>query len=84
MVSTVSQYAQIVREAIEEYGATKDAIIPILSLINKAYGYIPGEAFKEIREQLLASENHVSVSESQIYSIEGNTWSVSARAPHAM
>ncbi len=57
----------IVRTAIEEHGAAKEAIIPILSVVNKAFGYIPGEAFKAIRKQF--QENHVLVSESQLFSV---------------
>ncbi len=57
----------IVRTAIEEHGAAKEALIPILSMVNKAFGYIPTTAFVEVRKQL--QENHVLVSESQLFSI---------------
>ncbi len=65
----VQNVEKIVKAAIEKHGATKEAIIPILSEVNKACGFIPREAFDEIKKQLMASENHVYVTESQLYSI---------------
>jgi NADH-quinone oxidoreductase subunit E len=69
VVSIESRIAHIIETAIEEHGATREAVIPILGVINKVFGYIPGEAFTEIRKQLLATENHISISESQLFSI---------------
>ena len=59
----------IVREAIEKHGARRDALIPILSEINHVLGYIPAEAFKEVRKQLQSPEEQVFVSESQLYGL---------------
>jgi NADH-quinone oxidoreductase subunit E len=59
----------IVQAAIEEHGAQRDALIPILSEINRALGYIPSEAFQEVRKQLNAEEEHVYVSKSQLFGL---------------
>jgi NADH:ubiquinone oxidoreductase subunit E len=59
----------IVKEAIEKHGATRDALIPILSEINRALGYIPAEAFQEVRKQLQASPEQVNVSKGQLFGL---------------
>jgi NADH-quinone oxidoreductase subunit E len=59
----------IVSEAIEKHGAKRDALIPILSEINHTLGYIPAEAFQEIRKQLQENENQVYVSKGQLYGL---------------
>ena len=59
----------IVQEAIEKHGAQRDALIPILSEINRALGYIPAEAFQEVRKQLQTSTEQVNVSEGQLFGL---------------
>ena len=59
----------IVQEAIEKHGAKRDALIPILSEINHVLGYIPAEAFQEVRRQLQSPEEQVFVSESQLFGL---------------
>jgi NADH:ubiquinone oxidoreductase subunit E len=59
----------IVQAAIEKHGAQRDALIPILSEVNHALGYIPSEAFQEVRKQLNAEEEHVYVSKSQLFGL---------------
>jgi NADH-quinone oxidoreductase subunit E len=59
----------IVSEAIEKHGAKRDALIPILSEINHTLGYIPAEAFQEIRKQLQGKEDQVYVSKGQLYGL---------------
>ena len=59
----------LVQEAIEKHGARRDALIPILSEINHVLGYIPAEAFQEVRTQLQSPEEQVFVSESQLYGL---------------
>ena len=59
----------IVQAAIEKHGAKRDALIPILSEINRALGYIPGEAFQEVRKQMKAPADQVFVSEGQLYGL---------------
>jgi len=59
----------IVQDAIEKHGAQRDALIPILSEINRALGYIPAEAFQEVRKQLQASLEQVNVSKGQLFGL---------------
>ncbi len=59
----------IVSEAIEKHGAKRDALIPILSEINHELGYIPAEAFQEVRKQLQDQEEQVYVSKSQLFGL---------------
>jgi NADH:ubiquinone oxidoreductase subunit E len=61
--------SQIIDHAILEHGATREALIPVLSEVNQAYGYIPKEAFAEIQRQLHSPENRVFVSESQLFGL---------------
>ena len=59
----------IVKEAIDKHGAARDALIPILSEVNRALGYIPAEAFQEVRKQLNTEEEHVYVSKGQLFGL---------------
>lgn len=59
----------IVQAAIEAHGAQRDALIPILSEINRALGYIPAEVFQEVRKQLQASPEQVNVSKGQLFGL---------------
>ena len=59
----------IVRAAIEKHGAQRDALIPILSEINRVLGYIPAEAFQEVRKQLQTAPDQVYVSEGQLFGL---------------
>jgi NADH:ubiquinone oxidoreductase subunit E len=59
----------IVSDAIEKHGAKRDALIPILSEINHELGYIPAEAFQEVRKQLQDQEEQVFVSKSQLFGL---------------
>ena len=59
----------IVKEAIDKHGATRDAMSPILSEINHALGYIPAEAFQEVKKQLKAEQGNVYVSKGQLFGL---------------
>ena len=59
----------LVRTAIEKHGAQRDALIPILSEINRALGYIPTEAFEEVHKQLQTTAEQVSVSKGQLFGL---------------
>lgn len=71
MIATTVEHnvSTIVQEAIEKHGAKRDSLIPILSEINHALGYIPAEAFQEVRTQLNAQEEHVYVSKGQLFGL---------------
>ncbi len=61
--------AVVVQAAIEKHGKKRDALIPILSDINHAFGYVPGEAFREVRKQLYDPAENMYVAESQLYAL---------------
>ena len=61
--------SEIVKEAMEKHGVARDALIPILSEINRALGYIPAKAFQELQKQLNAEEEHVYVSRGQLFGL---------------
>lgn len=58
-----------VKNAIERHGKHKDALISILTEVNDNYGYIPSDAFKEIRIQLNLADGGVFTSESQLFGV---------------
>ncbi|HLF73252.1 MAG TPA: NAD(P)H-dependent oxidoreductase subunit E [Anaerolineales bacterium] len=59
----------IVRSAIEKHGAKRDALIAILSEVNRALGYVPGEAFREVHRQIHDPAQGIYVAESQLYAL---------------
>ena len=59
---------ELVNEAIEKHGATRDAVVPILSEINKALGYIPAAALPEIRRHIHVPQEGVFLADSHLYS----------------
>ena len=61
--------AAVVQSAIEKHGKKRDALIPILSEINHALGYVPGEAIREVRKQLHDPTEQMFVAESQLYAL---------------
>lgn len=60
--------AELVQEAVEKHGATRDAVVPILSEINKALGYIPASALPEIRRYIHVPQEGVFLADSHLYS----------------
>lgn len=60
--------AGLVNEAIERHGATRDAVVPILSEINKTLGYIPASALPEIRRHIHIPQEGVFLADSHLYS----------------
>ena len=59
----------VVEKAIEKHGAQRDAVIPILSEVNRAFGYIPTEALPEIRRRIHEPEQGVFLADSHLYSV---------------
>ena len=68
-LSVESEVAVIVQKAIDKHGKRHDALIPILSEVNSKLGYIPAEAFREIRQQLHDPSEQVYIAESQLYAL---------------
>jgi len=60
--------AGLVSKAVEEHGATQDAVIPILSEINRVLGYIPAAALPEIRRRIHIPQEGVFLADSHLYS----------------
>jgi NADH-quinone oxidoreductase subunit E len=59
---------RVVEKAIEDYGATRDAVIPILSEINRTLGYIPMAVLPEIRRRIDLPHTGVFLADSHLYS----------------
>lgn len=64
----VPDLPELVERAVKEHGARRDAIVPILSEINRALGYIPAAALPEIRRRIQAPEDGSFVADSHVYS----------------
>ncbi len=60
--------AALVKQAIAKHGDRRDALIPILSEINRALGCIPVAALPEIRRHIHAREQGVFLADSHLYS----------------
>ncbi len=59
----------VVQAAIEKHGNGRDAMIPVLTEINRVFGYVPKEAIREVRKQLHDPTRQVHVAESQLYGL---------------
>jgi len=53
---------EVVQQAIERYGTSRDELIPILSEVNRKLGYLPAEALEELSRLL-------KVPKSQLFSV---------------
>jgi len=58
----------LVNKAVEKHGATRDAVVPILSEINRALGYIPASVLPEIRRHIHVPQEGVFLADSHLYS----------------
>jgi NADH-quinone oxidoreductase subunit E len=61
-VRTDQDVASVVQVAVERHGATVEALIPILTEVNQALGYLPAEALAEVSRGL-------RVPKSQLFSV---------------
>jgi len=59
----------VVEKAIEEHGTRRDAVIPVLSEVNRAFGFIPAEALPEIRRRIHEPDEGVFLADSHLYSV---------------
>ena len=59
----------VITRAIEEHGDARDAVIPVLSEVNRAFGYIPAEALPEIRRRIHEPEEGLFLADSHLYSV---------------
>jgi NADH:ubiquinone oxidoreductase subunit E len=60
--------AGLVEDVVKEHGATREAIVPILSEINRRLGYIPSAVLPEIRRRIQAPQEGVFLADSHLYS----------------
>jgi len=51
---------EVVQEAVSRHGATREALVPILSDVNRALGYLPKEALEAVGKQLHMPASQVS------------------------
>ncbi len=51
-VRTTQDVSSVVQAAVQRHGATFEALIPILSEVNQALGYLPAEALAQIGDEL--------------------------------
>ena len=63
-----SDIASVVDRVVREHGATRDAVVPILSEINRVLGYIPETALPEIRRRIQDPREGLFLADSHIYS----------------
>jgi NADH-quinone oxidoreductase subunit E len=68
-IAIESDVTAVVQAAIDKHGKKRDAFIPILSEINHVFGYVPGEAFREVCKLLNAPDGQTYVAESQLYGL---------------
>lgn len=66
--ATERDIAGLVEELVKEHGATREAIVPILSEVNRRLGYIPSAALPEIRRRIQAPQEGVFLADSHLYS----------------
>jgi NADH-quinone oxidoreductase subunit E len=64
-----SEVKKVVQQAVDKHGKTPDALIPILSEINRALGYIPAQAIREVKKQVHDPAERMYVAESQLYGL---------------
>jgi NADH-quinone oxidoreductase subunit E len=63
-----AEIAGLVEESVKTHGARPDAVIPILSEINRKLGYIPAAALPEIRRRIHVPQEGVFLADSHLYS----------------
>jgi len=59
----------VVQKAVENNGARRESLIPILDEVNRAFGYVPMEALAEIRRKVHKPEEGLFLSDGQLFSI---------------
>lgn len=69
IATSEKELSGLVHEAIARHGRHRDALIPILTEINSALGYIPAEAMAEVRRQVHVPGENLFISESQLYTL---------------
>jgi NADH:ubiquinone oxidoreductase subunit E len=58
-VMDTKKVVEAVQDAVNRHGATQDDLIPILNDVNRAVGYLPGEALDEISRLLRVPKSNL-------------------------
>jgi NADH:ubiquinone oxidoreductase subunit E len=66
---TEKELDALIQAAVEEHGATREAIIPILHEVNQTLGFIPGEALGKMRRFINTPEEGFFLADSHLYAI---------------
>lgn len=66
---TEIQLDAVIQTAVDKHGSEREAVIPILSEINQALGFIPEEAFGKIRRLINAPDEGHFLADSHLYAI---------------
>ena len=66
--STTADIVSLVDRVLSEHGSSRDAIVPILSEINRVLGYIPAAALPEIRRRIQDPDEGLFLADSHLYS----------------
>jgi NADH-quinone oxidoreductase subunit E len=67
--ATELEIINIVEKAVAEHGSRRDAVIPVLNEVNRAFGYIPAEALPEIRRHIHEPDEGAFLADSHLYSV---------------
>ncbi len=59
----------LLEQAVRRHGVGRDALIPILSEVNKSIGYIPAEAFGKIRRRLNTPQEGLFLADSHVFAV---------------
>jgi len=59
----------VIEDAILEHGCSCEALVPILSQINRVFGFVPAEAIPEIRRRLQNPDEGMFLADSHLFSI---------------
>ncbi len=59
----------VVEKAIQEHGTTREAVVPVLSEVNRVFGYIPAEAIPEVRRRIHDPEEGLFLGDSHLFSV---------------
>jgi len=66
---TEAELDSVIQAAVDQHGAVRDAVIPILQDVNQAFGFIPGDALGKIRRLINAPEEGLFLADSHLYAI---------------
>jgi NADH-quinone oxidoreductase subunit E len=58
-VKNAEDVTSIVQAAVDRHGASSEALVPVLSEINEALGYLPREALAQIGDLLRLPDSHL-------------------------